>query len=161
MNTEIQERVEYHSEKLSKIVEDIASKYTEEADTYIQKIKDVLEDSGDLTIEDLNRILVRLTTYAYFFISKQELASLRASISELVYDEKFNESYMNLQGGTIASKTARAEEMAKEEAIVKLVYGNVYKIIKGKCSAIERLSDAVKKIISAKMQEWQIAQKEL
>ena len=68
---------------------------------------------------------------------------------------------MNLQGGTIASKTAKAEEMAKEEAIVKLVYGNVYKIIKGKCSAIERLSDAVKKIISAKMQEWQIAQKEI
>ena len=122
-----------------------------------KSIKTVLEmDSDDLTMDELNRIMIRLCSYAYFIVSKQELMGIRQDISEAIRAERYNEAYMNLTTGTVAKKTAEASEAVKEEAVVALVYSRAYKIMKGKYESVNRLIDAVKKIVSARIQTMQL-----
>lgn len=159
INKELQDKVESDSSVIDSIVVDIVDKQTKELDDYINKIRHVLErDADNLTLEDLNRIMIRLCTYSYFLISKQELIGVRQDISEAIRAERYNDAYINLSVGTVAKKTATANEAVKEEAVIALIYNRAYKILKGKFDSTVRMVDAVKKIISARIQVMQLTQ---
>lgn len=160
INQEIQQKVELDSRVIERIVLDIVEAQTKELDEYVQNIKKVLEmDSDDLTTDELNRIMIRLCSYAYFIASKQELMGIRQDISEAIRAERYNEAYVNLTVGTVAKKTAEAESIVKEEVVVALIYSRAYKIMKGKYDSVNRLIDAVKKILTAKIQTMQLTGK--
>lgn len=160
INREIQERVEQNSFAVEEMVNQIVDKYTSELDKYVNKIKAVLESGEELELNDLNQIMIRLCSYAYFLSSKQELIGIRKDISESIKDEKYNQVYMNLSVGTVANKTAKAEEESKEEAIVGLIYDRAYKIMKNKYDSTVRLVDATKKIISSRISVAELGLKE-
>lgn len=161
INKELQDKVEADSNVIESIVIDIVEKQTKEIDDYINKIRYVLEkEADDLTLEDLNRIMIRLCTYAYFLTSKQELIGIRQDISEAIRAEKYNDAYINMSVGTVAKKTATANEAVKEEALIALIYSRSYKILKGKYEVTNRMIDAIKKIISARIQTMQLGLKE-
>ena len=161
INKELKNKVEEDSVVIEGIVIDIVAKQTQEIDDYILKIKRVLEeDSEDLTLDDLNRIMIRLCSYAYFLTSKQELMGIRQDISEAIKAERYNTAYMNINVGTVAKKTAEANEAVKEEAVIALIYSRVYKILKGKYESTNRMIDAVKKVVSARLQTMQLGLKE-
>lgn len=161
INKEIQQKVEADAQVIESIVVDIVEAQTKELDEYVRNIKKVLEmDSDDLTMDELNRIMIRLCSYAYFIVSKQELMGIRQDISEAIRAERYNEAYMNLTVGTVAKKTAEAESAVKEEVVIALIYSRAYKIMKGKYDSVNRLIDAVKKIVSSKIQAMQLGLKE-
>ena len=159
INRDLQNKVENDSSMIENIVIDIVDSKTKELDNYVLKIKRVIENE-DLTIEDLQRIMIRLCSYAYFISSAQELMGIRQDISEAIRIERYNNVYVNLTVGTVAKKTAEASEAVKEEAVIALIYSRVYKILKGKYDVTNRMIDAVKKIISAKIQSMQIGVRE-
>ena len=154
------EKIEVQSLEIEKIVQEVVNKYTDDLDEYMTKIKNVLEDSSDeLTSQDLNQILIRLVSYSYFLGTKLEIAGIRADVSEAVRVEKYNETYLNASNGTVAYKQSKAEESAKEEKVVALVYSRVYKILKAKCSSCEKLAEAIKKVISVRIAEMGLGTK--
>jgi hypothetical protein len=154
------EHVENQSLEIEKIVREVVDKYTDDLDEYMLKIKNVLESGTDeLTSEDMNRILIRLTSYSYFLGTKLEIAGIRADVSEAVRVEKYNSSYLTANNGTVAFKQSLAEEASKEEAVVALVYSRVYKVLKAKCGACEKLADAIKKVISVRIAEMGLGTK--
>lgn len=158
-NETIQQNVENNSLYIENIVMSIADKYTKELDNYMRKIKVVLEaDSDELTDEDLNRIMINLCSYAYFMCDKQELVGIRQDISEALRNEKYNNAYMG-SVGTVASKTAQAENTVKEEDVISLIYSRAYKILKSKYDSVNRYIDAVKKIISHRIQAMSLGAK--
>lgn len=116
---------------------------------------------NDLSIQDLNRILIKITTYSYFLSTRQEILGIRRDVADIVHKEKFNNAYINTTTGTVANKTAKAEEFSKEEEVVALVYDRAYKIIKMKNDAVCRLIDSIKKIVSSRLAEMQLAQREV
>lgn len=157
----LQQKVEQDSQIVEEIVVEIVEAQTKELDEYVQNIKSVLEmDSDDLTMDELNRIMIRLCSYAYFVVTKQELMGIRQDISEAVRAERYNEAYMNISVGTIAKKTAEAESSVKEEAVIALIYSRAYKIMKGKYESVNRLIDVVKKIVSSRQQQMALGLKE-
>lgn len=161
VNKELQDKVETDSSVIENIVIDIVDKQTKELDDYIKNIKTVLEvDSDDLTLDELNRIMIRLCSYAYFIVSKQELLGIRQDISEAIRAERYNEAYMNISVGTVAKKTAQASDAVKEETVTALIYSRAYKILKGKYESTNRMIDAIKKIISSRIQTMQLGVKE-
>lgn len=161
VNKELMGRVENNSIEIENIVLNIVNKYTNTLDDYVTNIKNVLEaDSDSITMDDLNKILIRLCSYAYFISSKQELMGIRQDIADAVKAEKYNETYMNVSVGTIAKKTAEATEAVKEEATIALIYNRAYKILKNKYDSVNRLIDSVKKIVSSRMALAQLGLKE-
>lgn len=156
------EKVERQSDELEHIVQEVVKKYCDTLDTYVEHIRDVLDNEvNDLSIQDLNRILIKITTYSYFLSTRQEILGIKRDVAEIVHKEKFNNAYLGVATGTVANKTAKAEEFAKEEEVVALVYDRAYKIIKLKNDAVCRLIDSIKKIVSSRLQEMQLAGREL
>lgn len=131
-------------------------------DEYIEHIKKVL-DTGvdDLSIEDLNRILIKITTYSYFLGTRQEYLGIRHDIADMVHMEKYNMTYIDTTSGTVANKTAKAEEASKDEKVISIVYDRAYKILKLKNDAAIRMIDSIKKIVSSRLTEMQLAQREV
>lgn len=152
LNEVIQTQVESDSLVLEQIVNDIVSSYTKELDDYVDKIKAVLDDNTDeLTEQDLNQIMIKLCSYMYFISSKQELLGIKADIAEALRDEKYNTAFMNATG-TVASKESQALSAIKEEDVIKIVYERAYKILKNKYNAIDKWIDAIKKILTMRIQ---------
>ena len=152
LNEAIKTQVESDSLVLEQIVNDIVSSYTKELDDYVDKIKAVLDDNTDeLTEQDLNQIMIKLCSYMYFISSKQELLGIKADIAEALRDEKYNTAFMNATG-TVASKESQALSAIKEEDVIKIVYERAYKILKNKYNAIDKWIDAIKKILTMRIQ---------
>lgn len=152
LNDAIKTQVESDSLILEQIVNDIVSSYTKELDDYVDKIKAVLDDNTDeLTEQDLNQIMIKLCSYMYFVSSKQELLGIKSDIAEALRDERYNTAFMNATG-TVASKESQALSAIKEEEVIKIVYERAYKILKNKYNAIDKWIDAIKKILTMRIQ---------
>ena len=156
MNKQLQDHVEAHSKIIEEMVTEIVSKYADDLDKYIYNIERVLNNPDEeIDDNDLNRIMIRLSTYAYFVGGKSELAAIRKDVSEMVRDEKYNNFFMNISG-TVANKTAEATSQIHEEAVIATIYDRAYKILKIKYDSTVRLIDTVKKIISMRIQQMQL-----
>ena len=156
MNKQLQDHVEAHSKIIEEMVTEIVSKYADDLDKYIYNIERVLNNPDEeIDDNDLNRIMIRLSTYAYFVGSKSELAAIRKDVSEMVRNEKYNNFFMNISG-TVANKTAEATSQIHEEAVIATIYDRAYKILKIKYDSTVRLIDTVKKIISMRIQQMQL-----
>lgn len=156
-NIEKAKIVENESLNIDVLVNKILENEVKELDAYMDNLKRELNLS-DLSISELNLVLMKLCSYSYYLSTRQELIGVRQDIAAIYEKEKYNKSFNDLQG-TVASKTSRAEELSQEEAIISLVWEKAYKAIKLRIDSLNRYIDAVKKITSTKMAEMQLTQK--
>ena len=145
------QKIDMDSKTIETIVKQIVDKEIGFIDEYINDIKKAL-DEEDLSIEELNRILIRLCTFSYHISERQEMLGVRSDIADMLHKEVYNNNFLD-SVGTIAKKQSLAEESAKEEAVVSIIYNKAYKILKNKRDSIDKYSDAVKKIIHSKITE--------
>mgnify|MGYP000961512430 FL=1 len=151
VDNNILDKIERDSKYIENIVREISNKEIGFIDDYIEKIKISL-DEEDLSINELNTILIRLCSFYYFLVDKQESASIKGDIASMVRDERYNSSFLESQD-TIAKKQALAESNSMEENIVSKIYNSVYKTLKYKRESVSTLIDAIKKVISSKVIE--------
>ena len=151
VDNNILDKIERDSKYIENIVREISNKEIGFIDDYIEKIKISL-DEEDLSINELNTILIRLCSFYYFLVDKQESASIKGDIASMVRDERYNSSFLESQG-TIAKKQALAESNSMEENIISKIYNSVYKTLKYKRESVSTLIDAIKKVISSKVIE--------
>ena len=156
-NIEKAKIVENESLNIDMLVNKILENEVKELDAYMNNLKRELNLS-DLSISELNLVLMKLCSYSYYLSTRQELIGVRQDIAAIYEKEKYNKSFNDLQG-TVASKTSRAEELSQEEAIISLVWEKAYKAIKLRIDSLNRYIDAVKKVTSTKMAEMQLTQK--
>ena len=159
INEELQNVIEENASLIEQMVIEIVDKYTFELDKYVRKVEEVLESAEDITDEDLNRIMIRLSTFAYFIGAKSELAAIRKDVSEMTKLGKYNDIYINLTSGTVARKQAEAEVGVQEDTVIFVVYDRVYKILKNKYDSTVRLIDTVKKITTQRMKQMELGAK--
>lgn len=139
------------SKTIETIVKQIVDKEIGFINEYVDDINKAL-DEDDLTVEQLNRILIRLCSFSYYIAERQEMLGVRSDIADMLHKEVYNNNFLD-SVGTIAKKQSLAEEMAKEEAVVSIVYNKAYKILKNRRDSIDKYSDAVKKVIHSKITE--------
>ena len=151
MNTKLLEKVGEDSKSIEDIIKKIVDKEIGFINEYVDDINKAL-DEDDLTVEQLNRILIRLCSFSYYIAERQEMLGVRSDIADMLHKEVYNNNFLD-SVGTIAKKQSLAEEMAKEEAVVSIVYNKAYKILKNRRDSIDKYSDAVKKVIQSKITE--------
>lgn len=151
INKDKQQKLEKEAEIIEQIVQDIVSQYTNELDTYIDKVKNVLDkDTTGLSDHDLNQIMIKLCSYMYFIGTKQELLGIKQDIAEALKEERYNFYFIN-SSGTVANKTSEANNSIKEEEMIRVIYDRAYKIMKNKYSTIDKWIDAIKKILTMRI----------
>ena len=145
------QKIDMDSKTIETIVKQIVDKEIGFINEYVDDINKAL-DEDDLTVEQLNRILIRLCSFSYYIAERQEMLGVRSDIADMLHKEVYNNNFLD-SVGTIAKKQSLAEEMAKEEAVVSIVYNKAYKILKNRRDSIDKYSDAVKKVIHSKITE--------
>jgi len=153
-NKDKQFQIEQDAKSIDAMVNQIVENSTKEIDEYIENIKREL-DIADLSISELNLILMKLCSYYYYLAKEQELVGVRQDIATIYEKEKYNLHFMGAVG-TVASKTSQAEEKTKEERVISLVWEKSYKILKNKSAAINSYIDSIKKIITGKIKEMEL-----
>lgn len=160
VNKDILNRVENDSKLIDDVVVNVLEQYTGNINKYVDSIKEFLENgTEDMTLDDMNRISLRVASYLFFMSDKVCKASVRNSIAQQVRDEKYNQEYCNITTGTIADRTAKATELVKQEEVINIIFDKVYRTIKLKYSALEKLADTIRKIQTVKVNEMQISMK--
>ena len=147
VNKDIINHVENDSVLIDDVVTKVMNEYTGKINEYIDSIKTFLEEGTEsLSLDDMNRISLRVASYLFFMSDNVCKASIRNSIAEQVRNERYNQEYCSLTSGTIADRTAKASEAVKQEEVVNIIFDKVYRTMKLKYSALEKLADTIRKI---------------
>lgn len=151
------ERVEDNSAKVEKIVDELIQPYCDKLDILIGKFRDCLMDKQNPVTEwELDDVCLKLPSYLYFMGEAQEKFGIKEDISKSVKMELYNQIHQRTRG-TIADKQAASEAGTIEEEIVYRAYQRAYKRIKQKLEAAYELLSSIKKVISRRMGEQDLA----
>ena len=150
-------RVEDNSEKIEKVVDELIQPYCEKLDILITKFRNCLMDKENPVTEwELDDVCLKLPSHLYFMGEAQEKFGIKEDISKSIKMELYNEIHQRTKG-TIADKQAASEAGTIEEDIVYRAYQRAYKRIKQKLEAAYELLSSIKKVISRRMGEQELA----
>lgn len=152
----IQLHVEDNSKIVDKIVEDIIAPYIKDLDNYVKFIAACLKDGNNPpTDPELEDFCMNLSAYIYFAGGFCEQLGIRDDIAKAVYKETFNNARDNHQG-TVQDKNSRAELASQQEQLASICYTRAYKTVKAKVDNAQELLSSCKKVLTRRMQEYQL-----
>lgn len=154
---EIKLHVENNSETIDDIVFGIIQPYCKDLDNYIEFIGDILKDGQNPpTAEELDDFCLNLSTYIYFAGGMCEQLGIRDDISKAVWKDTYNSARVSQDKGTVADKDTMAELIAQQEQLTNICYNRAYKTMKAKVENAQELLSSIKKVISRRMQEYEL-----
>lgn len=162
--TEVMQETEENSTYFEDTSLRVVQAYTESLDDLMKAIyQDVVlvDYPSELTLE---KYFLELTNTVYFMGEKLESLGVRDDMSRAQYKEVYNAAYLGNQikdvekknKTTVAENQAVAENAALYENTVNSIYSRAYKIFKYKIDAANEMIKSLSKIISRRMQESSI-----
>lgn len=157
-DVELMNKVESNSTELDKTINDIIERYSGELDDYMGFIRSILRnDEQPPTDAELDDFAMNLSTLIYYTSVGAEQMGIRDDLSSSAYKEAYNVARSMQKSGTVADKNAQAELDAMAEKVVSIVYNKSYKILKAKVESAQEVLSSVKKIISRRMNEYELS----
>ena len=154
---QLQKRIEANSDIVESIVNRLVSEYCKPLDDYMDFIRDILNDHNNPpTDRELDDFTLNIPVLLYFTGEAQEALGIKEDVAKAVKQELYNEIY-NKSTGTIADKTAAAELATQNEYIAHIAYQRAYKKIKLRMEAANETLQSVKKVISRRIVEYEVA----
>ena len=153
----IQRRVDTNSEIIDGIVDRLVSQYCAPLDDYMNRIREILADEANPpTDSELDNFALNIPVLLYFTGEAQEALGIREDVAKAIKQELYNEAY-DKADGTIGDKTAVAELATQNEYIAHVAYQRAYKKVKLRMEAANEALQSVKKVISRRMVEYEVA----
>lgn len=147
-------KIEERSQPIQEVVEGIVDKYCKDLDKIMKTIKSWLEDETNiLNDQELEDLMLRIPLYLYDMCSNQELVGLQSSIADQVHKEAYSEAF-RIARGTIADKNSVADLNTRSEQLEKIIFERAYKGIKLKIEMAVEMLASIKKVQSARMQQY-------
>ena len=155
---EIREKIELDSEQLQGIVDEIIKPYVVDLDNYVDFVRDILKDGENPpTAQELDDFCLNLSVYIYYASGMQEQLGIKDDIAKAVYKEMYHSCRDSIEKGTVSDKDSLAELASQSEYITSVLYKRAYLQVKAKVSAAQEIMGSVKKIISRRMQEYELS----
>lgn len=153
----LQKRIDNNSDLVDTIVNRLVSDYCRPLDDYMQFIRNILNDPANPPSDrELDDFALNIPVLLYFTGEAQESLGVREDVAKAVKQELYNEIY-DRSSGTIADKTAAAELATQNEYIAHIAYQRAYKKVKLRMEAANETLQSIKKIISRRMVEYEVA----
>lgn len=150
-------RVEDNSQKIEKVVDELIFEHCKQIDELITKFRSCLLNKEEPVTEwELDDVCMKIPAHLYFLGEAQEKFGIKEDIAKSIKMELYNSIHQRTKG-TIADKQAASEAGTLEEEIVYRAYQRAYKRIKQKVEAAYELAASVKKVISRRMGEQELA----
>lgn len=145
----------------TEVSDSLVHAYTADLDGLMSRIKiDTVDNEPSDAL--LERYVLELSNMLYFMGQKLENVGVKEDLSKMAAKEVYNNSYMgnlNRDGKkpTVAELTTMAEDDSKYETIINNIYSRAYRQIKYKTDAAYEMLSSLRKIISKRMQEYQLS----
>lgn len=154
---DLKDKIESNSLIIDEIVNGLVNDYCKSLDEYVKFINSVLQDTANPPSDiELDDFVMNLPVLLYFTGEGMESLGIREDTSKALKIEKFNETYSKVKG-TIADKTALAEDASQIEYITHMAYNRAYKKIKLRLELGNELLQSIKKVISRRTSEYDLA----
>lgn len=154
---QLQKRIDSNSDIVDSIVNKLVSDYCQPLDDYMVFIKSLLDDTTNPpTDRELDDFTLNLPVLLYFTGEAQEALGVKEDVARAVKQELYNEVF-DKATGTIADKTASAELATQNEYIAHIAYQRAYKKIKLRMEAGYETLQSIKKVITRRGQEYELA----
>lgn len=151
--------VENNSKVIDRMVDQIVSKYNRDLNQFIQSVREQLDRKDLLSDEELENIAVKLPLFMYFAASGLESLGIEGDSAKAVKLDVFNQKYLKATG-TIQDKTKAAELDTFNETFVEIAFNRAYKTLRIQLDMAEHLFSGIKKVLSKRMQEFELSKKE-
>lgn len=144
---------------MESIVTDVITPYVRDLDNLVDKITGVLNDENNpnLSSDELESALLRITTILYYVTDKAESVGIRSDIATSARKEVYNRIIRESQG-TVNEKVAMAEEESTTERLTEIVFNRAYNKIKNRIQIGLELQASLKKIMSRRMESMVVEQ---
>lgn len=149
-------KVDSMSDPIQKNSEYIVSRYCEDLDELLKKLRDRLNESSGITDDELEKNIIELANMLYFVGSAQEDLGVKEDICKSIRQEVYS-FYRNEATGTVADKTALAELACQQETMTLAIYSRAYKKIKFKVDAGYEMLNSLKKIMNKHIAELELS----
>lgn len=150
-------KIEERTQPIQEVVEGIVHKYCADMDRIMETIRKWLSDETNiLNDQELEDLMLRIPLYLYDACSSQELVGLQSSIADQVHKEAYSEAF-RIARGTIADKNSVADLHTRSEQLEKIIFERAYKGIKLKIEMATEMLASIKKVQSARMQQYDLS----
>lgn len=150
----VQRDVDKNSKLITESADRLVSQYCEDLDKYMNHIRLILSyKDNPPTDMELEEFTLNLPVLLYFTGEAQESLGIKEDISKAIQLEVYNIAYEQSKG-TIADKTAIAEQAATNEIITHIIYQRAYKKIKLRMELGNETLQSVKKVVSRRIAEY-------
>ena len=146
------QKVENSTKQVDDMVKFILKDYLTELDGYINIVKSCFLSDKEVSEEDLNKVLLQIPIYLYNLIPLVEEIEMQKSLSKEHSKYTKNDALLK-STGTVAEKTAKAENAGIEDRIAELAYETASSIIKSKIEGAMAIWDGAKKVQAQRSKE--------
>ena len=162
---EVVSSVENNITYFTDISDQIVNSYTAELDELLIEINKRVISVEFAADSELEFAALKLSNMLYYMGSRLENIGIKDDLSKLAAKESYNQAYLDNQvkdadrknKTTVAELTAIAENASRYDTIMNSLYSRIYKQIKYKIDAGYELLSTIKKIISKRIADTQLA----
>lgn len=153
-------RVDNLSREVESMVDNIVDETCKDLDDYMKRIDDILVNQQEpVTDYQLDDFTLNLPSLLYLASSSQENLGIKDDVSRAVRNEIYNRVRQKAEG-TVADKDTAAELASQAEAVVSIVYSRAYKKVKLRIEAAYEMLNSVKKVVTRRIAEYELAGKD-
>lgn len=138
---------------LSQVADSLVKPITLELDNLI---KQAANNVNNLSLDDIRLLILQISLKSYTLGETKEKASLQSVCAEQLKDEAYAKKFNEIDG-TVAFKQNKALLDSSFETLSEAVYNQVHTMLKLKLDECHRIVDALKSVLSSRMQEAKLA----
>ena len=148
-------KVENTSKNIQEMVDEILGDSLKELDDYIALVRKIFIESPEIIDGDLDKILLSIPTYTYYVLEIAQRLEMRKGVYKEHASFAKNEAMLNATG-TVADKTAKAENQTAEDRLVQIAYNTASALVKSKLDGAMAILDSAKKVQARKLAEMRL-----
>ena len=146
----------------TEVADKTAAYYTQELDSLMSELYDVVISNQDTTDMTLEKYFMKLSNTIYFVGEQIEVAGISNDIADAKFKEVYNRAYLDAAGQkdeksksirTVDENKSIALETAKYENAVSNIQQRAYELVKYKVQAAQTMIGTLSKMISKRISD--------
>ncbi len=153
---DISNSVESNSRLVDEVVASIVADYSQGLDEVIRAAREALHNKGELTDHEIEYFILNIPLQLYYSSSAQETVGIREDVAKMIRQRLYIEA-RQAASGTVEDKNTAAEKQVTQETLTAAAYTRASRILKSKNEAALEVLSAFKKVVSRRMEEYQLS----